>query len=208
MAMGWFSLRALLVGAAVVSLTSTLLAQPQGSGALQPQQTSPLPGVTPATQGAPPAPAPSPSVVAPAIQGRVFTAERGVIFNAIRPDTVTDFETVLGRRRQALDASKDPVRSNQGKGWRIFKATEPGPNGSVLYVFVLDPVVKDADYGVAKILAEAYPSEIAELYRMYSGAFSTAGQTLLNLQTAPSPAATTPGSSPPLSPGTSSPLAP
>jgi hypothetical protein len=63
----------------------------------------------------------------------------------------------------------------------------------VLYVFVMDPTVKGADYGVAKILAEAYPTEIMELYRMYTGAFATAGQTLMNLQ----PVAATPGASAP-----------
>jgi len=47
--------------------------------------------------------------------------------------------------------------------------------------------VKGADYGVAKILAEAYPTEIMELYRMYSGAFATAGQTLVNLGPVPAP---------------------
>ena len=52
------------------------------------------------------------------------------------------------------------------------------------FLFVMDPVVKGADYGVAKILAEAYPMEIMDLYRMYSGACATAGQTLLNLKPA------------------------
>jgi hypothetical protein len=46
----------------------------------------------------------------------------------------------------------------------------------VLYVFVMDPAVKGADYGVAKILAEAYPDEIMDLYRMYTGAFAAAGR--------------------------------
>jgi len=78
------------------------------------------------------------------------------------------------------------VRNQQGWGWKIFKAAEPGPNGSVLYVFVMDPAVKGADYGVAKILSEAYPNEVMELYRMYTGAFATAGQTLINLQPVPS----------------------
>ncbi len=50
-----------------------------------------------------------------------------------------------------------PVRNQQGWGWKIFKAAEPGPNGSVLYVFVMDPAVKGADYGVAKILARGVP---------------------------------------------------
>ena len=154
------------------------------AGALQPQQTSPLPGATPQTPTAPPAPAPPPgqNVVSPPPLGRVFASEQGLIFNAIRPDKVMDFETVLAKLRAALTDSKDPVRNQQGWGWKIFKAAEPGPNGSVLYVFVMDPAVKGADYGVSKILAEAYPNEVMELYRMYTGAFATAGQTLINLQ--------------------------
>src|SRR5258705_7952782 len=162
------------------------------AGALQRQPASPAPG-TPPSPTAPPAPGPGPpppgqSVVPPPPLGRVFASEQGLIFNAIRPDKVMDFETVIVKLREALANSKDPVRNQQGWGWKIFKATEPGPNGSVLYVFVMDPAVKGADYGVAKILAEAYPMEIMELYRMYSGAFAPAGQTLLNLQPVMAPA--------------------
>jgi hypothetical protein len=128
--------------------------------------------------------------------GRVFASEQGLIFNAIRPDKVMDFETVLAKLRSALADSKDPVRNQQGWGWKIYKAAEPGPNGSVLYVFVVDPAVKGADYGIAKILSEAYPNEVMELYRMYTGAFATAGQTLINLQSIPAlnPASVAPGS--------------
>ena len=174
-----------------IALALTLQAttpEPPPAGALQPQQTSPLPGATPQTPSAPPAPAPPPpgqNVVSPPPMGRVFATEEGLIFNAIRPDKVMDFETVLAKLRAALTNSKDPVRNQQGWGWKIYKVAEPGPNGSVLYVFLMDPVVKGADYGVAKILAEAYPNEIMDLYRMYTGAFATAGQTLVNLQTIP-----------------------
>ena len=196
----------ILIGTAAVAAGQASGSQPQPAGALQPQQTSPLPGATPQTPGAPtPAPAPA-TVVAPPPPGRNFAAEHGVIFNAIKPDKVADFETVIAKLRQALEKSKDPVRNQQGWSWKIYKATEPGPNGSVLYVFVMDPAVKGADYGVAKILAEAYPTEIMELYRMYSGAFAPAGQTLLNLQ----PVAAPPGpagevASPPPAAGSSSP---
>jgi hypothetical protein len=144
----------------------------------------------PPQTGAPPATAPvtpAPTVVAPPPAGRVFAAERGLIFNAIKPDKVAEFETVVAKLRAALETSKDPVRNQQGWGWKMYKAAEPGPNGSVLYVFLMDPAVKGADYGVAKILAEAYPAEIMDLYRMYSGAFATAGQTLVNLQPVPEP---------------------
>lgn len=168
-------------------------ATPPPAGALQPQQTTPLP--TPPTPAAPPAPVPAPgqAVVSPPPLGRVFASEQGLIINAIRVDKVTDFETVLAKLRAALESSKDPVRNQQGGSWRIFKAAEPGPNGSVLYFFVMDPAVKGADYGVAKILAEAYPLEIAELYRMYTGAFAPAGQTIVNLQPFVAPVTKGPG---------------
>ena len=200
----------MLIVAAAVATAGQTSAPP--AGALQPQQTSPVPGAAPQTPGAPTASAPATppaNVVAPPPPGRVFAAERGLIFNAIRPDKVADFETVITKLRQALEASKDPVRNQQGWGWKIFKAAEPGPNGSVLYVFVMDPAVKGADYGVAKILAEAYPTEIMELYRMYSGAFATAGQTLLNLQpvtgASGGPATTVPAAPAPVAPGSAKP---
>jgi hypothetical protein len=177
---------AVMFGAASVTVSADQGGSPP-AGALQPQQTSPLPGATPPTPAAPPAPAPPPgqNVVSPPPLGRMFASEQGLIFNAIRPDKVMDFESVLAKLRAALANSKDPVRNQQGWGWKIYKAAEPGPNGSVLYVFVMDPAVKGADYGVAKILSEAYPNEITDLYRMYTGAFATAGQTLMNLQTIP-----------------------
>ena len=159
---------------------------PPPSGTLEPNSTTPLQGATPATPTAPPAPITTPvtpgtSVVAPPPLGRVFASETGIIFNAIKPDKVMDFETVIAKLRAALASSKDVVRQQQAKGWKIYKAAEPGPNNSVLYVFIMDPAVKGADYGVAKILSDAYPAEITDLYRMYTGAFATAGQTIVNL---------------------------
>jgi hypothetical protein len=50
----------------------------------------------------------------------------------------------------------------------------------------MEPAVKGADYGVARILAEAFPAEAQDLYRLYTGAFAT-GQTILNLNPLPEP---------------------
>jgi len=189
---------------------------------LEPQSTAPLQGATPATPTAPGAPVAPPLVtpvvpgtnsVAPPPLGRVFASETGIIFNAIKPDKVMDFESVIAKLRTALANSKDAMRQQQARGWKMYKAAEPGPNNSVLYVFVMDPAVKGADYGVAKILSEAYPTEITDLYRMYTGAFATAGQTIVNLQPVTEPGTTqgtkglgaVPGSAPPKSP---SPLVP
>ena len=196
---------AVLTGSAYAQTTTTDQAQqpattpaPPPAGTLEPGSTSPLQGATPATPTAPPAPITTPvtpgtSVVAPPPLGRVFASETGIIFNAIKPDKVMDFETVIAKLRAALADSKDPVRQQQAKGWKIYKAAEPGPNNSVLYLFIMDPAVKGADYGVAKILSEAYPAEITDLYRMYTGAFATAGQTIVNLQPVTEPGTKGPG---------------
>ena len=145
-------------------------------------QQPPQPPPTPPGAQQPAAPQPTAAVSS----ARVFASDVGVIFNAIKPDRTDDFESVLERLKQALRESMDPERRQQAAGWKIFKAAEPGPNGSVLYLFVMDPAVKGADYGVARILAEAFPAEAQDLYRLYTGAFAT-GQTILNLNPLPEP---------------------
>ena len=104
-----------------------------------------------------------------------------MILNPIRPDKVMDFELVLSRLHDALARSTDPVRRQQAAGWKAFKALEPGPNGNTLYVFVMDPAVKGADYTVSKILSEAFPSEVQDIYKLFIAAFA-GGPSLVNLQ--------------------------
>jgi hypothetical protein len=145
------------------------------------QVVPPPPAVPPASPQAPvTAPAPGTAPVAAPVVDRVFASDAGIIFNAIKADQAKTFEMVVERLKQALAASADPARRQQAASWKIFKAAEPGPASSVLYLFVMDPAVKGADYGVAKILAEAFPAEAQELYRLYINTFAS-GQTLLNL---------------------------
>ena len=112
--------------------------------------------------------------------GRVFGSEAGVIFNPIKKDKTDDFEIVIGRIQSALKVSPDPIRRQQGDGWKAYRAVEPGPNGSVLYLFFMDPVVVGADYTVSQILSEAFPDKIQEIYKLYIGAYA-GNQSLLNL---------------------------
>ena len=132
--------------------------------------------------GVPQPAAPQPAVPQPLPPpGRVFGSDSGMIWNPVKPDRTLDFEMVMGRLKEALAHSEDPVRKQQAAGWKLFKALEVGPNNSVLYVFVMDPAVKGADYTISKILNEAFPKEVQELYKLYIGA-SVGGQVLLNLQ--------------------------
>jgi hypothetical protein len=95
----------------------------------------------------------------------------------------------MARLREALQQSSDPVRQQQAASWKILKAAEPGPGGVVLYLFVMDPVVKNADYTVSKILAEAFPTELDDLWPRLRDAYA-GGLHRLSLQVvAPVPAA-------------------
>jgi hypothetical protein len=111
----------------------------------------------------------------------VFSADGGVILNFIKPDKTADFESTIAKLKEALAKSDKPERKKQAVGWKVFKAAEPGPNGSVIYVSIMDPAVGGADYSVSDILAEVFPAEGLALYKTYSGAFGTPAQNILNL---------------------------
>jgi 23S rRNA G2069 N7-methylase RlmK/C1962 C5-methylase RlmI len=121
----------------------------------------------------------APSAQAPPI-ARVFGSDAGMVLNFIKPDRTADFETIVTRLKEALQKSDKPARKQQAATWKVFRATEPGANGSVLYVFSIDPAVKGADYTVSTILAEAFPSEVKSLYRQYADAYAS-GQNFVNL---------------------------
>ncbi|HEY6362103.1 MAG TPA: hypothetical protein VIX63_13410 [Vicinamibacterales bacterium] len=149
----------------------------------------PPPQVVPPTQGAQPAVPPQTVPVAPApaaaappavLLTRTFTAKSGLLFNTVRPERVKDFETVMWYLQQALEKSTDPTVRAQAQGWKIFRSLDPGPNATALYVFVLDPAVPGADYGLGRILADAYPEQIQEIWKLYMGSV-TGGGTIVNL---------------------------
>lgn len=139
-----------------------------------PADGQPVPGQQPAAPQDPSQP-PAPQV------GRVLAADAGIIFFPVKPERTQDFEKIVAKLREALTLSEDPVRRQQAEGWKVFKAVEPGPNGTALYVFVIDPAVKGSDYAFWKAMYDAFPADVQELYRLYTAA-SAAGQTLLNLQ--------------------------
>ena len=130
-------------------------------------------------QNAATAPPPEQAQVTPAV--RVFASDAGLVLNFIKPDKTADFEAVVARLKDALVRSDKPDRKQQAASWKVFKSPEPAAGGTVLYVFVMDPAVKGADYAVTNILTEAFPAaEVVALYRQYAGAFAP-GQNFVNL---------------------------
>jgi hypothetical protein len=135
---------------------------------------------TPPAQQPPASPTPTPAPQAtPAKNPYIFSGEAAMTLNFIKADKTADFETVIGKLKDALAKSDKPERKQQAASWKIFKASEPGANGSVLYVSIVDPVVKGADYTVSTILAEAFPTEVQAIYKTYSDAYVS--QNIINL---------------------------
>jgi hypothetical protein len=171
----------------LTACAATVAAQQPAPAPAPPGTTGPI--QPPATQTPPPTPAdpatgqPAPKEPAQpaAPAGRVIAADAGLVFFPVKPERTADFEKIMAKLHDALAASDDPVRKEQAAGWKVFKAIEPGPNNTALYVFLIDPAVKGTDYAFWKTIYDEFPAEVQELYRLYTAA-SASGQTLLNLQ--------------------------
>ena len=168
----------MIVSALIV--TSALAA---GSPAAAQRPVSQLPPQPPPQTPAQPPPAPGqPAAQTPAVPTtRRFTSDAGVIFSVIKADKTADFEAIMGRVKEALSKSSDAKRKQMALNWRVFKAVEPAPGGNIVYVWLLDPPVKDVDYTVTEILKEAFPNEAQDLWAKYVACF-VSGQTMLNLE--------------------------
>ncbi len=124
------------------------------------------------------APAGQAQAAAPA---RVFASDAGMVLNFIKPDKTADFEAVVTKLKEALAKSEKPERKQQATSWQVFKSPDPAAGGNVLYVFLINPSVKDADYTVSTILAEAFPpAEVNTIYKQYADSYAT-GQNFVNL---------------------------
>ena len=127
-----------------------------------------------------PAPAAPAAAAQAAPTARTFASDGGMVLNFIKPDKTADFETVIGKLKEALAKSEKPERKQQAASWKVFKSPDPAAGGNVLYVFMIDPSVKGADYTVSNILAEGFPAEVQALYKQYADAYAS-GQNFVNL---------------------------
>ena len=131
-------------------------------------------------QAAPAQAAPAQQAAAPPTK-RVFASDAGMVLNFIKPDKTADFEAVMVKLKEALMKSEKPERKQQAASWKVFKSPDPAGGGNVLYVFMIDPSVKDADYTVSNILSEAFPpAELNTIYKQYADSYAQ-GQNIINL---------------------------
>ena len=102
----------------------------------------------------------------------------------VKPDKTADFEAVLQKVKDAMAKSEKPDRKAQAAGWTVFKAPQP-VQGSVVYYFLIQPVVKGQEYDPVMLINEVFPSEATELFTKFkesrNGGASTTLQTVMKM---------------------------
>ena len=168
--------RTILVATLVTGMTLASHAASAQAPAGQPAPTTPA-QPAPAQPAQPAQPGQQPAQPSP---GLTFDGEAGLILMQIKPDKTADFESAMKKLHEAFLKTDKPERKQQAAGWKIYKSTDPGPGGNVLYVAVINPALKGADYTVAKILYEVFPTEVQQLFPSYRDSFA-AGLNRVNL---------------------------
>jgi hypothetical protein len=102
-----------------------------------------------------------------------------VITMLIKPDKTADFESVLARYKEALEKSEKPARKQQLAGLKVFKSTQQA-QGNAVYILYVDPVVKDEEYDISRVIAEVFPTEVQEIFNKYKDSFAGRAITSLN----------------------------
>ena len=178
---------------AVVLLSATMATAQAPATGQQPAVPGQVPGAPGQQVPGQPLPGAKPPATPPpasATAARTFTAPIGLLFNTVRPDKAADFEKLVAAVRKTLESSTDAKLQAIAKGLRFYKATEPGPGNSVLYVFLVDPTVPGEDYGLGRILSSGSTDATAlqEIWKLYTSSV-TSGGSLLNLSPIPEPPA-------------------
>ncbi len=117
----------------------------------------------------------------PAANPFVFGKDVAMLTFYIKPDKTADFEKVITKLHQALANSDKPERKQQAASWKVFKVSEAGPSGTVVYINIMSPVLKGADYSIAKIINEVYPAEAQVLFPAYKEAIAGVAHSELDL---------------------------
>ena len=108
--------------------------------------------------------------------------ESAVLIVLIKPDKVADFETVVAKYKEAFAKNDKPERKQQLAGLKFFKSPT-AMGGNTAFIIVADPVVKDQEYDITRIIHEVFPSEATDMFNKYKEAF--AGRQIIPLNKLP-----------------------
>lgn len=102
-------------------------------------------------------------------QKTLFTGDVVIQAFSINPDKTADYEKVIAQLKDALSKSEAPEAKQQLAGWKVIKNAMPNPDGTIVYIHVITPVVKDADYSIMNNIYSVVkdPTEQKAVYDMY-----------------------------------------
>ncbi len=117
------------------------------------------PPQTPATPKTPAAPA--------VVQGPYeFITDVGAFIVIVKADKAAAFDAAMAKLKLAFTATTDKSRKSQGAGWRVLKSSEEAAatDGSITYLWLIEPVSKAATYDPIAILKEISPADVQPVY--------------------------------------------
>lgn len=99
--------------------------------------------------------------------------EFAVLMVSVSADKTADYEQVLNKLKEVLSKSEAPEAKQQAAGWKIVKTLKPQPDGTHIYMHIINPV-PGADYSVLQSIYAVIkdPTEQKALYDLYVGAGS------------------------------------
>jgi hypothetical protein len=109
-------------------------------------------------------------------QKTLYTGDVVLAAYAVNADKVADYEKVMATLKDALSKSTRPEAKQQLAGWKVIKNAMNQPDGSLVFVHIISPVVKDADYSITNLVYEVVkdPTEQKAFYDLYRGALKQA----------------------------------
>lgn len=109
-------------------------------------------------------------------QKTTYTGDMVLVAYTVNPDKIADYEQVLVQLKDALMKSTKPEAQQQLAGWKVMKSATAQPDGSIVYIHVISPVVPDADYSITNIVYDVVtdPTEQKAFFDKYRGALKAA----------------------------------
>lgn len=99
------------------------------------------------------------------IQPIVLGSDAGLVLNYIKPEKTVAFDFMIGQLKAAMEQSHRSTLCDQAARWKVVRTSEPGPDGTAVYVFAVDPGLRNVDYRVSTVVAEAIHRNPDEFYQ-------------------------------------------
>src|SRR4030095_34954 len=112
------------------------------------------------------------AVAQTAPQKTTYTGDMVIASYVVNADKEAYYEKVIATLKDALAKSSKPEAKQQLAGWKVVKNSANQPDGSPLYLHIITPVVKDADYSITNLVYEVVTDPMArtDFFNLYKGA--------------------------------------